>query len=137
MGFEYIKTLLATGLVAVVLVLCASSNLFTEFDYDTTQALISNIQHDDTKKIYQLTVSYSVNGTNYNGILMENSSDNKVGDNITIDYQKNDLTKISPHVNRTKLALSSCVGALACATMSYFTFVSVKSDIANTARLFK
>lgn len=135
MIFENIKSLLVTGLVGVVLILCASSNFFTEFDYESTQAQILDIQYDVPN--YKLKVSYSVDGTNYNGTLLGNFSNDKVGDMVTINYEKKNYNNIVEYKNKTKMAIYSSLGGLSFLTLSYFAFIQFKKDVVKSEKFFE
>ncbi len=135
MVFENIKSLLVTGLIAVVLILCASSNFYTEFDYGSTQAQILDIQYDVPN--YKLTVSYSIDGTNYNGTLVGDFLNDKVGDLVTINYEKKNYNNIVQYTNKTKMAIYSSLGGLAFLILSYFAFIQFKKDVVRTEKFFE
>jgi hypothetical protein len=135
MVFENIKSLLLTGIVGVVLILSASSNFFTEFDYGNTEAQITNVQYDDPN--YKLSVVYSIDGTIYNGMLSIKSPHNKAGDVITINYEKKNYNKITPYTNKAKMAIYSSIGAIICLTLFYFAFFQVQKELRQAEKLFE
>jgi len=136
--FENIKSLLISGLVGVILLLCASSNVYTEFDYDSTQAQITDITSVPKLKELNVTLSYTVNGASYtNSITTDTSFSNSVGDNVEIDYLKSNPNKILLHTNRTKTAIYSALGGLVCLVLCYFAFIQLERDVVMTERLFQ
>jgi hypothetical protein len=130
MVFNDIKSLLITVVVGVVLIIFAISNFYTEFQYDSSQALITNITRgDSTNLTYNVLVSYNVNGINYsNNVVTDSSFTNKVDDNITIDYLKNDPNKIMLHTDRNKTALYSSVGGVACLFLFYYSLIQIRNN---------
>lgn len=133
---EYVKTLLVSVFVGAALILCASSNVYTYFEYDTTVGQISNIQAVKNKGS-QLSINYTVNGIQYNETLQDSSPGYKVGDTISIDYNKNNVTDIRVSANHLKSGLSSLVAGIICLFIFYFTFIRIKRDVEKTVKLFK
>jgi hypothetical protein len=135
MIFQNAKTLLFGGLIGTILILSASSNLVSDITSNSTVALIDNIQYVEPN--YVLSVSYSVDGTNYNGTLTLNSTNNKVGDYIEIDYQKNNYNNIVLHTNKTKTAIYSSLGGIVFLILSYFAYIQLNKEVRDAEKLFE
>ncbi len=139
MVFNNTKSLLISVVVGVVLIICAISNFYAEFQYDSSQALITNITPGNSSNVtYNVLVSYNVNGINYsNKVVADSSFTNKVNDNITIDYLKNDPNKIMLHIDRNKRALYSSAGGVVCLLLFYYTLIQIKNNFQTVVSYMK
>jgi hypothetical protein len=134
MPFELVKTLLVSVLVGIVLILCASSNVYTYYEFDSTLGQITNIEQDKNK-VNQLTISYTANGNTHTGVLTANSPDNKVGDTIPVDYNKNNVSDVRLSANHLKSALFSSVAGIVCMFIFYLAFIRIKKDVEKISQL--
>jgi hypothetical protein len=121
--------LLTTSLIAAVLLLCASSNFLTDFNYGDSQAQITSVTRSN--KDYNYVVSYSVNNINYTGILKDNLEDKKTGDMIQINYEKQNPKNITLYTNKMKASFYSSLIGLLFVVLSYFAYIQVKKLISR------
>jgi hypothetical protein len=135
MVFQDLKFLLTTLIVGVVLILCASSNFYTGFEYETVESQITNIDYDKKLKKHTITVNYVVNAVNYTNSIMDETLPNEnVGDYIKINYLKNNPNNIILYTNKTKTIIYSSLAGLVLLFLSYIAFFQVKRDFNRMER---
>jgi len=136
MFFQSAKTLLVTGLVGIVLVLCASSNFVSSNEYKTIGAEIKNIEFLNPE--YKISVNYTIDGVSYNSsyntnsLINKNGSVNNIGETILINYEKSNYNNITEFVSDSNLALHSCISGAVCLFVCFLALIQFNNDVDRT-----